>query len=476
MMSDRYSSSTKDRGNILPMVLVVVVVLGVVIAATATYAASTLRYGQVVESRSDRLSAAQAATNDAIEQLELQRAFSLCATSGGTGTGVSHAFPEEINGSDVLVNCKLINGTLPASDGFAIVITGVGMGEGTPTLDLDNGGSPKITGPVYSHDISRISLAKETTIVEGDVLYPNSACAIPDPSKYVPGSTAFQRSYVSVNNLTFDPDVLRGFYCVNKNWDELFKEPAEDPLLASLSAPVSGYDPVENASGCKVFSPGLYTTKPTLGKNNYFKSGVYKFANLGLLELKDKEIMTFGNRGVPGFPAVSNTPCDYVRGLDNADGATLYISGDTHFLMKSNPSGIDISARLINGRPIALHVLNTALDPNSTGLLATNDGNGRDAAFHGGFWAPNNSLLFLTIPSKKAAVLRGGAVIAAMRGKVSAAGTDGFLIEVPTTPGVGNLMLDAVATNPDGSTTVRTIIDYRASSGEIAIISRRVIW
>ena len=64
------ANEPKDRGAILPMVLVVVIVLGIVVAATATYASSSLRYGQVVESRSDRLAAAQAATNDAMEQLD----------------------------------------------------------------------------------------------------------------------------------------------------------------------------------------------------------------------------------------------------------------------------------------------------------------------------------------------------------------------------------------------------------------------
>ena len=352
------------------------------------------------------------------------------------------------------------------------------MNAGTPTLHLTNGGTPKITGPVYSHDISRIQLDKETTLVEGDVLYPNTACAIPKPALYEPGTLAFQRSAVSVNNLTFDPSVLRGFYCLNYTWDQLFTEPQKDPLLATLAA-TSTYDPIPDTSGCKVFGPGVYSSPPVLGTNNYFRSGVYRFNNIGLLDLTGKEVLTFGNRAVAGFPAVDNGPCDYARGTDpDKSGATLYIEGDTRFHMKSNPSGVDISGRLINNRPIALHVLNTSLNPNSAGLFETDNGNGRDAAFHGGFWAPKNSLLFETIPSKKAAVLRGGAVIASLRGKVSAAGTDTFLIEVPTTPGVGNLMLDSVATstNGDGVTTVRTILDYRASSGETATISRRVIW
>jgi Tfp pilus assembly protein PilX len=91
--------SETDRGSVLIIVFLIVVVLGAVIVAVASSAPATLRYGRVVESRSDRLAAAQAATDDAIEQLELKRAFSLCATDAGTGAGTTHQFPETIQPS-----------------------------------------------------------------------------------------------------------------------------------------------------------------------------------------------------------------------------------------------------------------------------------------------------------------------------------------------------------------------------------------
>lgn len=71
----------RDRGNALPLTLVVGTVLSLVVVATANYTVTTLRYGQVAESRANTLAAANAAMDDAIEQLRLKR--SLCATAAG---------------------------------------------------------------------------------------------------------------------------------------------------------------------------------------------------------------------------------------------------------------------------------------------------------------------------------------------------------------------------------------------------------
>ena len=480
----------RDRGAVLPIVLVIVVVLGVVVVATATYATTNLRYGQVVESRADRLSAAQAATDDAIEQLRLQRPISLCGGAGGTGTGVNYDFPEVINGSTVQVSCRLVNGSLPNNDGFALVITGHNMNLGGPTFDLDNGGEPEIRGPIYIHDPSRIELKQDTTIFEGDLVYQDtvatSALEGTDPCDVDPDtSIPLQFDRVSFNppidKLVFDPSV-RGLFCVNKSWSQLFSAPPTDPALGSLGAPAIYQDltnPLDPSEECRVFSQGRYTNAATelpLADNNYFRSGVYHFDNLGLIELASKQVLTFGNANLAGFPAITNTECEWVRSTDSTDGAIVYTSGSTSFRLVSNPSGIDVSGREIEGQRVALHALATSLDPELAGLIESDNGNGREAALHGQLWAPHSSLLFLTIPSKKSAILRGGAVIAAIRGKVSAAGTDGFLIEVSSSSSSGDLQIDAVATNADGSTTVRSILDYRTSNGDTAVLSRRVIW
>ncbi len=88
-------------------------------------------------------------------------------------------------------------------------------------------------------------------------------------------------------------------------------------------------------------------------------------------------------------------------------------------------------------------------------------------------WAPYSSLLYQTVPSDKAAMLRGGAVVASYRGKV-AASASGFLIEVATEPRQARLLIESTATDADGFNTVRVVVDYRPSTGELAVATRRV--
>lgn len=471
--TNRRPISRRDNGAVLPIVLIIIVVLGAVVAATATYATTTLRYGQTSESRTDRFAASQAGMDDAIEQLELRRGFSVCATATGT---VSNPFPEQINGADVTVECGLTAGSLPSSDGFALAVTGVGVDASIPTLELENGGKPEINGPVYVHDPARMVFQQPTTLVEGDLWYedtsPSASCAIPDPSSYVAGTTAFERSAIAVSGLNFDPPLTRGFYCVNRSWDQLFDPPPVNAAVVGLAAPIAL--PAVNADGCQVFEPGYYdaASAPVLTSNNYFKSGIYHFDNIGTVVF-DKQVATFGNSLIQGFPLVANSPCDPVRTADSTDGATLYISGNTAFDMDKSDTGFEVGGRLQGNTLVAIHVLNTSLDPDTQGLFTSGPGAKREISMNGLLWAPGSALIFDTIPTKKAAALRGGAVIARLQGGVSAAAS-GFVISVPTSASSTQLLLESTAVNSRGETTVRVIADYRAGTGEIAPVSWRV--
>ncbi len=462
------SHQARDRGSILPIVLVVVVVLGAVVVATARYATTTLRYGQVVESRSDRLAASQAAMDDAIEQLSLRHGISVCATDAGTGTGVSNLFPETINDANVTVHCELTGGTLPTSEGFALAVTGEGVSSGLTLLEFNNGDKPEIDGPIFVSDPGRVDFKQPTTIVEGDFWYPDTPCA---DSTGTAAATTFARSTISVNQLSFLPTLTRGYYCVNRTWNQLFDAPPVDGSVSGLAVPSSGPTPV---GGCTVWEPGYYDVAPALGNNNYFKSGIYHFDDIGPWVF-NKQIATFGNSLFPGFPIIDNTPCDGPRGSDATTGATVYVSGNTQFDMDKTDTGIEIAGREQGGSVVAVHVLATSLDPDSEGLFVSGNGGGREIALNGLIWAPESALIFNTIPTKKAAALRGGAVIARLVGKISGAAT-GFVIEVSSAAGNNQLLLESTATQltSGGETTVRVVADYRPATGEVAVESWRV--
>jgi hypothetical protein len=478
-------TSQRDHGAILVLVLVVTVVLALVVVAVAGYTATSLRYGRVVESRADRLASADAAMGDAIEQLELRRNLgALCTTFGGDGAGVSLPFPQQVNGVDVTVNCKIVGGTLPPVDGWALIITGLGPGgvplpPTTSSFQFTNGGNPEIGGPVYMNDPTpgNMKFSQTTTMVEGDIWYPDNSCA--DAGDKNASDINFARSAVTVDgNLAFDP-TTRGVYCINRSWVDLFGNVGPEP--ADLSAlPV---DPLPDlTTGCAVFSPGVYTTQPVLGSNNYFKSGNYEFRNIGKLTVS-KQAVHFGHEPLLAgqYPVTENTVCDFARQNDaDKGGATLYTSGNTQIKLGPN-SSFEISRRMQDYvRPsgtaktlVAFQVLNSSLTSTQS-LVEASPGAKKEFALHGVMWAPNSSLLFDTVPTKKAAALRGGAVIGRFEGGVTAA-SSGFVIEVPGATSNTKLLLTAVATDSRGETSVRVVADYRPTSGETAVNSWRVV-
>jgi hypothetical protein len=455
---------TRDRGAILPLALVVTVVLGIVVAGVATYTTTTLRYGQVVEARAGRIASAQGALDDTLEQLALQNP--ICSTAGSTG--IDLPFPESVNGASVVVNCRVVGTSLPAADGWAIVVTGEGApDDGSDLFEFSLGGKPEINGPVYLEDPTRSSFQQPTTIVEGDLWYPDTPCAETDP-----GNTGIQfaSSSLTLAKLSFDPST-RGFYCINRTWDQLFgtSGPPPSPDIATLPT-----DPAHSTVGsCRVFEPGRYTSLG-LGSSNYFRSGVYVFDDVGLVSLQNRTI-TMGHSDRQGFPAIDNSACDSVRIADSTDGATVYTRGDTRFESRAN-SGFEVSGRRqggANGSIVALQVLDSSLGYGIP-LVSADNGAKKEASFQGLLWAPYNSLVFETVPAQKAAVLRGGAIVASFRGGISAAAT-GFLIQVDTSEADVVLLLESTALDHRGSSTVRAVAEYRPSSGELAVRSRRVV-
>ncbi len=469
----------RDRGAVLPLVLVVSVVLSMVVVAVATYTTTSLRYGQVAEARAGRVAAAQGAMDDALEQLSLRS--SLCATALGAD-GIDVPFPEAVNEADIVVSCRIVGASLPPSDGWAIVITGNGApADSSPTFNFTLGGKPEINGPIYLSDPSRSSFSQPTTVVEGDVWHPaNATCGnefSADPD------VQYGKSDVSLPNLTFDPS-SRGIYCVNKQWYELFPPSnlPTSPNVAVYDQDMTKAPPARTFhnrayaldGSCRVFEPGYYTSLP-IGNNNYFKSGDYVFDDLGLVSLQGEKI-TMGQVDREEYPAIDNTACDNARINDATTGATLYIRGNTRFENRAN-SGLEVSGRAQGGGEnkavVAVQVLSSTLGYH-TPLMTANNGAKKEISLQGLLWAPDNSLIFQTIPAQKAAVLRGGAVVARFEGGVSAAAI-GFVIEVPTSKSSTKLLLEATATDDNGSNTVRSIVEYRPSTGEIAVSSRRVL-
>ena len=129
MKTTRHTNS--DRGSVLLLVLVVVFVIGAVVVATATYATTTLRYGQVVEDKADRLSAAEGGMRDIVNRIDNGQ-LPLCSTAAGVG-GTTINLPQPISGASVSVTCKQTASTLTDTAGWSIAITGLQSSAGPPS-------------------------------------------------------------------------------------------------------------------------------------------------------------------------------------------------------------------------------------------------------------------------------------------------------------------------------------------------------
>jgi hypothetical protein len=312
------------------------------------------------------------------------------------------------------------------------------------------------------HNPNRVALQRLTTIVEGDLWYPDNACA----ESVSDTGAQFTRSSLTIPNLCSTP-AHAGSTASTAPGSELFGSgPTVNPNLGSLPT----NPPHSLVGSCRVFSPGRYTTL-SLGNNNYFRSGEYVFDNVGAITVQGRKV-TMGQRLLQGYPVIDNVPCDGPRTADSTDGATVYSRGNTQLEVRAN-SGFEVSGRRQGNAIVAFQVIDSTLGYGNP-LMRADNGAQKELALQGLLWAPYSSFIFDTVPAQKAAVLRGGAVIANFRGGVSAAAS-GFVIEVPTAAGSTKLLLNATATDGRGSNTIRVVADYRPSTGEVAVNSRRVV-
>jgi hypothetical protein len=472
----------RDRGSVLPIVLVVSVVLAVVVVAVAEYSATTLRYGGVVEDSADRLATANGAMDNALEEFE--RGASACTlTALAIGGGYTYTLADTINGMFPTVTCQVVGGQLNVVDALAAIVTGEGVPAGDPLLLVFNGGGSEnarktLTGPVYlAREPSDTSMDLDglLTIREGDLWYTNSVCPTTPtlPSR-----------------LTISPDGY-GTRCRTESWLTLFadrKPPVPDNLASLPTGTASPGVAHATANGtCYVWEPGYYAAVPSLAANsyNYFRSGVYYFAS-GQMDIS-KRYVQMGHPGddgpsLPGDPdSFTNNPC-YERWHDpvhepDALGASVYLGGDARFYIPTNGGSLEISGRTHAGYSIGVQALEPG-DPgfgeSTVGLspaLIYSDGNNADVAVHGLVWAPY-AWVDLRVVNSSVGALTGGVVVAKLT-VGTPANTPGFVLSVQTQPSTIDYAITTTAVN-DGSTQVRTYLTYR-TDGFYELTSRRVV-
>jgi hypothetical protein len=211
----------RDRGAVLPLVLVIGIVLAVLVTSLATYAATGLRYGSVTADRSDRLSAADGGLRYAIDQLKLRNTRCL--------GGATLAMPGNINGAPTTIGCQRTLGSGEVSQAWAAVLTGAGLPPSQFLVSTQGGSVSKILdGPIW---MSRVNLEafefKNSLTIENGPLnyYDNGSCSepfsLPDQIK---------------DQINFQPALVYGPSCVDNPWTITHQSPAfaSDANLSGL--------------------------------------------------------------------------------------------------------------------------------------------------------------------------------------------------------------------------------------------------
>ena len=308
-------SSPRDRGAVLPLVLVVALVLGLVVTSVVTYGTVNLRYASVTERRSDQLAAADAAMSYAVNLLELRVADCIFENR----PVVLPTLAESFNGATGRVQCASSGGGLDSAALFAMVLTGEGLAPTEYLVRTQSGGVKEIGGPVFMDSVDADSF---------DLTNNNGLRLDAAPLVHYDGTTPDCqniREDLLPDDLEFVPDEIYGPICTGSRWfdygpsNATFDEPnigvdfaalwsyASVPPMTADGGAMQVYDgrkpatdpPVvvpltsaagetryvhilgayqDDANGCRVFPPGRYITPPAAnGTEVYFNSGDYLF-------------------------------------------------------------------------------------------------------------------------------------------------------------------------------------------------------
>ena len=171
----------RDRGVMLPIVLVVTVVMSLAVIAIANYVSTDLSYGRVTIDRANRLAAADAVMNYGIDQLKLRNAGCLLSTGVSSLPGLN----SPVNGAASTLTCQRVGGGIGDIQAWAAVMTGIGVptnGANAYLLSTQSGNAVDkiLGGPVYMDRVTNQSFAFGPTVKSRTV---RSIITMPHPRR-----------------------------------------------------------------------------------------------------------------------------------------------------------------------------------------------------------------------------------------------------------------------------------------------------
>ena len=203
---------------------------------------------------------------------------------------------------------------------------------------------------------------------------------------------------------------------------------------------------ISSVPGCTIFLPGMYTTPPSLSKNNYFRAGEYHFVDF-TWDITDATVVAgWANTdllyGDQQF--LANAPCEDATFADansgSTPGATFYLGGTARIEI-CNKGGLEIFRRAQGADFVSIQALrdmpapyvNSTLDYNDD-ILWTQSGNNSDLALHGQAWAPFASMTFGNVTNSANGQILGGAAFATIHLQASASASAFVIASRPARP------------------------------------------
>jgi Tfp pilus assembly protein PilX len=320
--------ASDERGATLVISLVFMVVFSIILAAVFTNAGANFRNTTVVRNTQDKTYSADSAIDWALQRIRNDDTICPNTHAGVVEMGGVPAF----NGVTPTVTCEVLSGSVTGASGFAIVT----VSDDTPSLLTEGPGTTKnVNGPVWSSGID--DDVDEIAVTNGDVYERNDGAATCSSDDDQPAK------------LTINPFPPYAYHCDGSN--------SADDILASIphAAPpeslASASPQSEDGNGdddCRVFSPGRYTSLD-LADDNYFRSGVYFFDDVGTISVRGRQVV--GGAADPDEVSTTLlTPCATDASVITSPAVSgtgvKFILGGSSKLEVRNPSGrIELFAR-----------------------------------------------------------------------------------------------------------------------------------
>jgi hypothetical protein len=333
------SRSSRDRGAALPLVLVITVVLATLVVVITTYAPTNLVYGRVTSDRADRLTAADAGLQFAVDRLRNDG----CSSDGNEIRWRLPTGTNDFNGTTADITCDDETGRGVSGQEWAAVLTGQGLGEGDFLIQTQGGNArKKITGSVWMSRVNQKAFDLKTDLeITNRLTYPKLLGECPpvgvtEPSPLKVGST--------------DP-LLR---CPTPRWE------TAPPSPKVSVTPNQGRHDDSIHPGCRVFFPGFYDTPPALAPV-FLYARKYLAGNITAKDLNDKDTTfatyTFARDGanvVDGFArwALDDASLETSQ-LGGKQAVNFFVEGDLNNLKELKTIVVTLYVNGLDGPVVA---------------------------------------------------------------------------------------------------------------------------